>query len=195
MANGYLPKGRSHAELMEPLRHAVSRFKEQTLLNLQANAVKQTIYPTEVYPGYAVINEARKAKANGNPDKGWFSTGRGVKSFRGKVVEASDESEVTVRFQFLDYLRYAELGVGAGVEAEDVERSKKAYYTRRYIKRWSRTIGGSQTASHRPFISMELRHLGTRLSNLMQNFFAYEAEFRVLDIFDDMKLPLGPDGE
>lgn len=189
--NSYLPSSRSRAIPIEPLRNTISRFKKQTLLQLRANAITQTVYPTEVYPGYAVVNEARHIRN----ENSWYSTGFGAKSFRGSVVEADIESEVTYLFQFADYLRYVDIGVGAGVDAEDVDRQRKANYKRRYIRRWSRPPGATRASSHRPFIAMELRHLVTRTTNHLLNFYGYEADFKILPIFDGMKLDLGFDPE
>ena len=172
-------------EPIEPLRNAISRFHQQTLLQLRANAITQTVYPTEVYPGYTVINEARRSRGE------WNSTGRGVKSFSGRVVEAEEETSVTYQFSFMEYLRFVDIGVGAGVSADDVDRSRKANYKRRYISQWNRSPGASNTKSHRPFIAMELRHLVTRTSNYLLDFFGYEADFRILDIFDGMEMDLG----
>ena len=189
--NSYIPNSRSRAIPIEPLRNTISRFKQQTLLQLRANAITQTVYPTEVYPGYTVINEARHIRS----PKAWYSTGRAAKSFRGSVVEADIETAVTYVFQYADYLKYVDIGVGAGVDAEDVDRQRKANYKRRYITRWNRTPGTTRASSHRPFLAMELRHLVTRTKSHLLNFFGYEAEFKILPIFDGMKLDFGFDPE
>lgn len=165
---------------IEPLHIAASRFKEQTLMQLKANVLTQTVFPTEVYPGYAVINEARKATG------GWWSTGEGAQSFDGRVVNSSDISNLVLEFRYMEYLNFAELGVGQGRPAEDVQRSKKANYRRRYINKWMPRQG----KTHRPFLSMELRHLATRLERYALDFYGYEAQFRVMDMFDGMQIDL-----
>lgn len=171
---------RQTANPLEPLHKAVSRFHEQALLQIQKNLVTQTVWPTEIYPGFRVINAARKATGS------WYSTGDGAKSFTGRVVSASAIGNVTLEYSFNEYMRYAELGVGKGVSAEDVSRSKKANYRRRYISKWNRKLGHS----HRPAIMMELRHLSTRLENYALDFYGYEAQFRVMDVFDGMKIDI-----
>lgn len=153
-------------------------------MQLQQTAVTQRVYPTEVYPGYLAVNESRRSRGQ------WSSTGEGVQSFRGRVVEADAAERVTFQFSYLNHLRFAELGVGAGTKAEDVEREKKAYYTRRYIRRWDRSQSRGRASSHRPFIYMELRHLATRASDFLLDHFGYEADFRTLDILDGMQLDL-----
>lgn len=165
---------------IEPLNRAVSRFHEQTLMQVHANLVTQTVFPTEVYPGYRVINEARRLQGS------WYSTGEGARSFSGRVVRASEIGDVILEYQFNDYLRYAELGVGKDRPAESVDRSKKANYRRRYVSKWTPRAG----KTHRPAIMMELRHLGTRLERYAQDFYGYEAQFRIMDIFDGMQLDL-----
>ena len=173
-------KRTSFVNPLEPLGKAASRFKEQTLMQLKANVLTQTVFPTEVYPGYSVINEARKATG------GWYSTGEGVKSFDGRVVNSSDIGNLVLEFQYMGYLDFAELGVGQGRPAEVVQRSKKANYKQRYIRKWITKQGHT----HRPFLSMELRHLATRLNRYALDFYGYEAQFRVMDMFDGMQIDL-----
>lgn len=165
---------------LEPLGKAASRFKEQTLMQLKANTITQTVFPVEVYPGYTVINESRKATGS------WFSTGDGVNSFDGKVVNASDIRNLVMEFSYLQYLDFAELGVGKGRPAETVQRAKKARYKNRYINKWVAKMG----KTHRPFLSMELRHLATRLDRYALDFYGYEAQFRIMDMFDGMQVDL-----
>ena len=153
------------------------------LMQLRKNAVTQTIFPTEVYPGYRIINESRRARNE------WYSTGAGVRSFSGEIVSAGAIDDVTLRYSFLDYMRYVDIGVGAGTKAEDVDRSRKANYKRRYVSQWNRRIG----RSHRPAIMMELRHLATRIEKYAKDFYGYEARVRVHEVFDDreFEIPIG----
>ena len=167
---------------MEPLHHAVSRFHSQTLQMLRANAITQAIYPTEVYPGYAVINKARESRGE------WHSEGKGARTFDGRVIEASDESHVTMQFDVLNYMRYVDLGVGAGTKADEVERSRKAHYKRRYEPHWN----ARAHRRHRPFLYMELRHLAGRMERYLLDFYGYEAQFKVMEIFEGMKLDVTP---
>lgn len=173
-------KRTSFVNPLEPLGRAASRFKDQTLMQLKANVLKQTVFPTEVYPGYSVINKAREATGS------WFSTGEGAKSFDGRVVNSSGIGNLVMEFQYMGYLDFAELGVGMGRPAESVQRSKKANYQRRYINKWVTKQG----KTHRPFLSMELRHLATRLNRYALDFYGYEAQFRLMDMFDGMQVDL-----
>ena len=159
---------------IEPLHKAISRFHEATLMQVRANLVTQTVFPTEIYPGYRIINESRKAHGS------WYSTGEGARSFTGRVVKAGEIGDVVLQYQFNDYLKYAELGVGKDRPAEKVDRSKKANYRRRYVNKWVPRSG----RTHRPAIMMELRHLGTRLERYATDFYGYEAQFKIMDLFD-----------
>lgn len=162
---------------IEPLHKAISRFHEATLMQVQANLVTQAVWPTEVYTGYRIINESRKAHG------GWYSTGEGARSFTGRVIRAGEIGDVILLYQFNDYLRYAELGVGKDRPVEKVDRSKKANYRRRYTK-WMPRSG----RTHRPAIMMELRHLATRLERYATDFYGYEAQFKMMELFDGMQL-------
>ena len=186
--NSYIPKNRTRAVPFEPLHSAISRFHAQTLIQLKANAITQAVYPTEVYPGYTVINEARRFRAGGKHENGWFADGKGANYFTGRVVSASDETDVTVQFDVLNYMRYVDLGVGEGTTAEQVERSRNANYKRRYETHWS----AKHHRRHRPFLMMELRHLAGRMERYLLDFYGYEAQFKVMEIFEGMKLDVSP---
>lgn len=188
MTQGYSPQWKKRAVPMEPLHGAMSRFCAQTILQLKANAITQSVYPTEVYPGYSVINEARKAMAGGKHENGWWSEGRGAREIDGRLIEASDESRVTFQFDVLNYMRYVDLGVGSGTTAEQVERGRNAHYKRRYEPHWS----AREHRRHRPFLYMEIRHLGERASRYLLDFYGYEAQFKVMEIFEGMKLDVSP---
>ena len=151
-------------------------FFQQTINQLEVNTMTQRIYPKEVYNGYAIVNQKRKEMGS------WFSTGEGSKSFSGKIIEAGQNGKVTMAFNFLDYMRFAEMGVGMGTKYGDVDSNKKAYYTRRYISKWDRKSGRSQ----RPAIMMELRHLQTRIRDYLVDFYGYEGETMLLNTFADI---------
>lgn len=158
-----------------PFNRVAQRFFQQTINQLEVNTMTQRIYPKEVYNGYAVVNQKRKEMGS------WYSTGEGVKSFTGKIIEAGENGKVTMAFQFNDYLRFAEMGVGAGTSYEDVESSKKARFQTRYISKWDRKSGKSQ----RPAIMMELRHLQKRIADYLVDFYGYEGQVRLLNTFEE----------
>lgn len=135
----------------------------------------QCIYPKEVYNGYAVVNQKRKEMGQ------WHSTGEGVKSFAGKIIEAGEGGKVTMAFQFNDYMRFVDMGVGQGTTYEDVESVKKARFQTRYVSKWDRKSGKSQ----RPAIMMELRHLQQRIANYLVDFYGYEGEVKLINTFEE----------
>ena len=157
-----------------PLNYVIKKFYEQTLEQIDVNLMTQKIWPTEIYEGYAIKNEANKR--DGLP----HSTGEGSKSFRGKIVSADKADNVTLIFSFNHYMRYAELGVGTGVKAEDVERDKNVKYTNRYISLWDRSRG----LSHRPAIFAELRHLQHRVRDYIVDFYGYEGQVEIKHALD-----------
>lgn len=160
---------------MFPFSRVAARFFQQTINQLEVNTMTQCIYPKEVYNGYSIVNAKRK-------DMGmWYSTGEGAKSFAGRIIEAGEGGKVTMAFQFNDYLRFAEMGVGKGTKYEDVESVKKARYQTRYISKWDRSRGKSQ----RPAIMMELRHLQQRIANYLVDFYGYEGEVKLINTFED----------
>lgn len=145
------------------LNKVIRLFFEQTLGQLDANRMVQHIYPAEVYPGYNQINQERKKKGM------WYSTGEGAKSFRGKMSKVATEKDTSFSmvYSYNDYMRYAELGVGKGLRAAGVERSKKAHYNVRYTRIWNK----DKKRGHRPAIMPEFRHLQTRLMNYMTDYY------------------------
>ena len=174
-----------------PMHYIADLFKQQTLQQLQINMMTQRIWPYEVYPGYRVVNERRSMpkKQGGGGKNAWVSTGEGIKSFEGSVIEADEETGmVTMAFRFNDYMQYVDIGVGAGRKAEDVERAKKANYKRRYINKWIPSAG----IAHRPAIMMEMRHLATRLQSYCHDFYGNEMEYRILNTFDDLHVQVTP---
>lgn len=139
------------------LRRVITQFHKDTLEMLEIGAATQHIFPVEVYPGYKQVNERRKRQG------GWHSTGRGVRSFRGIIKAADEIDDIYLTYSFNRYMRFAELGVGGGVKAEAVDRSKNARFDQRYISSWDRSAG----RSHRPFIRREVNHLCSRISNYL----------------------------
>lgn len=164
-----------------PLRSVVSLFHQQTLEQLGVNMQTQTVFPNEIYPGFRKINEERERKAKGDHNKGWFSTGEGAKSFRGEIVSADDAGNITLRYHYRQYLRFVDIGVGAGVKKGDVDRSRNVKFKQRYISRWAREIGFSQ----RPGIMPEFAHLETRLGQYLRDFYGHDFIDTIASIADD----------
>ena len=152
------------------LKKKISRFHQDTLDQLSINLTTQQVWPTEVYPGYRQINEYRKRHG------GWYSTGEGARSFQGKVVSADRIDNISLHYSYNEYMRFAELGVGKGVSAEDVERSKNVNYKSRYISSWDRSAG----RSHRPSIRSEFNHLARRIELYLLDFYGYEITAQVV---------------
>ncbi len=153
------------------LRRVITQFHKDTLEMLEIGAATQHIFPVEVYPGYKKVNEMRKRQG------GWYSTGRGVRSFKGVIKEADEIDRIYLTYSFNRYMRFAELGVGGGVKAEAVERSKNAHFDRRYISSWDRSAG----KSHRPFIRREVNHLCSRISNFLCMAYGEQIQVAVTD--------------
>lgn len=155
----------SNIRPIPPLREVINTFAKQSETQLEINYRTQHVWPTEVYPGYSAINEMRRRR------KQWHSTGEGARSFS-YVVNGANPDNIIVIFSFNDYLRYADLGVGQGVKADDVERQKKANFKRTYTSKWNRWHG----RSHRPFLMMEMRHLQRRMEEHLVKFYQYKGE-------------------
>ena len=163
-----------------PISRAVSVFHEQTLEQLGWTGDTQHVWPEEIYPGFRKVNEMRKKKAHGNPKKGWFSTGEGRKSIEGRIVSMNGPDDITLEYSILRYMRFVDMGVGAGTKKGDVERSKKANWKNRYTK-WNRAAG----MSHRPFWRMELAHEETRLATYLRDWFGHEFIETIEGLGDD----------
>ena len=167
-----------------PMRYIADLFKNQTLQQLEINMMTQRVWPFEVYPGYRVVNERRRVMGG---DDAWVSTGEGIKSFEGEVIEADEETGiVTMAFRYNDYMQYVDIGVGAGRKHDDVERGRKVRYRNRYTQ-WQPSSG----KSHRPAIQPELNHLLTRLEDYVADFYGKKYEFKMLDTFQDLTLYVG----
>ncbi len=156
------------------LRKTITRFHKDTLEQIEINLATQQIWPTEVYPGYRKINEYRKRH------KSWYSTGRGAKSFRGRILSAEDIGNISIEYKYLNYMRFAELGVGKGVKHKDVERGKNVNYSTRYISMWNRAAG----RSHRPSIRSEVNHLATRIERYLLDFYGEQIQAHVVNGFE-----------
>lgn len=153
-----------------PLRRAVSTFHRDCLSQLARNMQTQHVFPTEIYPGFAEVNEERRERANNDHRKGWWAEGTGANSFKGRIVSDDNEGNVTLEYTFPQYLRFVDIGVGAGVKAEDVERTRKVKFKKRYVSKWDRSLG----RSHRPGIMPELAHLETRLGTYLRDFYGWD---------------------
>jgi hypothetical protein len=164
-----------------PMRYVADLFKDQTLQQLKINMMTQRIWPFEVYPGYRVRNERRRTLG------GWVSTGEGIRSFEGQVIEADENTGmVTMAFRYNDYMQYVDIGVGAWGKAEDIDRGRKVRYRNRYTQ-WQ-TTGGK---THRPAIQPELNHLLTRMEDYVEDFYGKRYVFSMLDTFQDLTLFVG----
>lgn len=178
---------------MRPLNEMIRIFAEQADEAMTANFATQRIWPFEVYKNYKTVNEERKRRAGGDPDKGWFSTGEGFKSFRFIPHAAATAGEMTIDVTFNNYLRYVDVGVGAGRFAGDVKRSSKANYAKRYNK-WPNTANSygnlKSGKTHRPAILMELRHVLSRMRNYAVDFYGYEGEGILIKTFEGLDIEL-----
>lgn len=159
-----------------PFPRVASLYFQQTLTQLEINTMTQCIYPKEVYNGYSIVNQKRKEMGM------WYSTGEGVHSFSGRIIEAGQAGKVTMAFTFNDYMRFAEMGVGQGTSYEDVENTQRASFRRRYISSWNRKLGRSQ----RPAIMMELRHLQDRIARYLSDFYGIEGQVQMIHTFEEI---------
>lgn len=169
-----------------PVNEMLKIFAEQTKEDFVINMMVQRIWPYEVYPGYRQVNERRKREG------GWYSTGEGVRSFD-VWVENADPYHMTMVAQFMEYLRYVDIGVGFWGDASDIERSKKANHRIRYNK-WpntARNYGNMQTGkSSRPAFMMQLRHLQTRMRDYAVDFYGYEGLGKTFGMIDGITIDL-----
>ena len=159
-----------------PINVVLRSFARQSVQQLQADFRTQRIFPYEIYPGFAKINEYRKQHG------GWYATGQGVKSFQYEVMDSSIAG-ATIRIEFLDHLRFVDMGTAGGKKIETVQRSRKARHNKRYVAIWDSRDGDT----HRPSIMREARHLQTRVSNFFQDMLAEEVQVQVYRTFSGMK--------
>lgn len=150
-----------------PVNEMLRIFAAQAGEAMTVNLIQQRIWPTEVWPGY-------KTEVEGKPRP----TGEGAESFR-FVVTNDNPYEMEITSTFLSYMRFVDMGVGTGWEAEDVDRSKKAYYSRRY-GRWI----GHKKRVQRPAVLMEMRHILKRMRDYAVDFYGYEGTGYLINTFD-----------
>ena len=93
---------------------------------------------------------------------------------------------------FNAYLRYVDIGVGAGTMASDVQRSRKAYFSRRYDK-WvpsDPSTGRPAKRVHRPSLLMECRHVLSRMRDYAVDFYGYEGTGYLIKTFEALEVEL-----
>lgn len=146
-----------------PAREKLELIIQDTLEAIENNFEVQGIFPFEVYPGYREIN---KQAGTGS----WKSTGRGMKSFSGKVM-ADRVSNARIDFFYDRHLDFVDMGVGKGLPISTVERRLSADYKIRYME-WNAKEGSTQ----RPAIAMEFRHQVRRMRNYWANRFKFDAQ-------------------
>jgi hypothetical protein len=169
-----------------PVNEMLKIFARQTKEDFVINMMTQRIWPYEVYPGYKAVNEKRKQQGS------WYSTGKGVKSFD-VWVENADPFHMTMVAEYMEYLKYVDIGVGFWGESSDIERGKKANHLLRYNK-WPNTAkkqGNMHTGkSSRPAFMMQLRHLQTRMRNYAVDFYGYEGLGKTFGMIDGLEIDL-----
>ena len=158
-----------------PVNVVLRSFARQSVQQLQTDFAIQHIWPTEIYPGFAQVNAERKRRGQ------WYATGRGINSFQYEVSTAGGNH--TIRVEFLDYLRFVDMGTAGGRSVEDVRRERKARYNRRYVKIWD--AGDGQ--SHRPSIMREMRHLATRMQTYLTDFYGMEVNAVIYKSFANIE--------
>ena len=163
---------KSEWKSLYPLRYIANLFMQQTLEQLEINMMTQHIYPFSPYPSYPEVNEYRRQH------KQWFSKGEGYKSFEGILYEADENTGiVSMGFRFNDYMQYVDIGVGVGRHSEDVQRSSKVRYQKRYTT-WNPKAG----KTHRPGIQPEINHALTRIENYVQRYYDAKLDFEIMEM-------------
>lgn len=161
---------------LQPLNRVIKMFVEEAEAQLMSNISTQFIWPTAVYKDYPRVNEYRRAHG------GWFSTGEGARSISGRVVSANTPGDVTVLFEWNEYMDYVDRGVGKGRPIEKVDTDKKAKFRNRYIGVWQ-PKGGT---THRPAFFMEMRHVERRIWNYLEDFYGWEGVVTTAKGFDNL---------
>ncbi len=164
-----------------PINVVLRSFARQAVQQLEQNFRTQHVWPTEIYPGFAKVNEIRKQRALAG-HKQWYSTGEGAKSFTFEVMSASQGNE-TIRIEFNHYLRFVDMGVGQGRPFEAVDTARKARFRKRYITIWS----SRDADTHRPAIMMEMRHLEARMQNYIEDYYGREVSVQLYRTFSGLK--------
>ena len=159
-----------------PINVVLRSFARQSVQQLQADFRIQRIYPYEIYPGFAKINEYRKQHGS------WYATGQGVKSFQYEVMDSSIAG-ATIRIEFLDHLRFVDMGTSGGKKIETVQRSRKARHNKRYVAIWDSRSGDT----HRPSIMREARYLEGRMQRFLEDYYSREVNTQTYRTFSGMK--------
>ena len=158
-----------------PINVVLRSFARQSVQTLEQNFRTQHIWPTEIYPGFAAINQQRKERGN------WYATGRGARSFTYEVMATTPGNE-TIRIEYNHYLRFVDMGVGQGRTWEDVEHTRKARFRRRYVSIWATRDGDT----HRPAIMMEMRHLEGRMQRYLEDYYGREISTQIYRTFSGL---------
>ncbi len=158
-----------------PKNVVLRTFARQAVQQMQTDFRVQHIWPYEIYPGFAEVNARRKRQHS------WYATGKGLKSFQYEVMSSKDGME-TVRIEFLDHLRFAEMGTAGGRKVEDVDRAKKSRFESRYVRIWD-TVDGK---SHRPGLMRVARRLGKRMESYLTDFYGREVETIIYRTFSGL---------
>ena len=156
----------------------VAFIVSDTLTALKENFDTQRIYPFEVYPGYKEKNEKVK--------KGWKSTGCAYRSFRGEVL-SSKIDDVHIRFTYMYYMRFVDMGVGKGRKIGDVNTQLDASRKVRYVRIWNAAKG----ETHRPALMMEYKRQSKRLESYWIKAFEEAAMFTIMRTLDGMEINIG----
>lgn len=158
-----------------PVNVVLRSFARQAVQTLESNLRTQHVWPTEIYPGFARVNEYRKEHGQ------WFATGEGARSFTFEVMSAATGNE-TIRIEFNHYLRFVDMGVGKGRPFDVVEHERKARYRRRYVSIWN----SRDADTHRPAIMMEARHLEARMQNYLEDYYGREVNTTIYRTFSGL---------
>jgi len=158
-----------------PMNVILRSMAREAMQQMQADFRTQHIYPYEIYPGFKRVNEQRKR------NKSWHATGEGIKSFQYEVMDSST-GNISLRFEYLSHLDFANLGIVPGTKLEDVQRGRKARYNKRYVAIWDNRDG----ETHRPSIMREMRHTQHKLENYLQDFYGEEILTTVYKTFSGM---------
>lgn len=113
-------------------------------------------------------------------------TGAGWKSISIRDFGSETSREVGYIFTVDETMRFAEMGVMRGLEAEDVKKSRKAKYNKRYVSRYNPITGDT----HRPAMMMEIRHLQSRLGRFLSDFYGEQMEASIMEITGDSVINL-----
>jgi len=171
---------------LKPLNTFIGDWAAQTQQDIQTNLQTQKIYPLEVYHGWLKENARRKRYAEAHPDKNvWYSTGLGIQSIDVRVLRASSPSDIAVGISHLEYMKFADMGVGIWGDYSDIDTTKKAKYEQRYISSWIPSMG----KTHRPGIMFAANRLRFRIANYLEDFYGQSIEMRLIQATHHMDKP------